>query len=83
MFIFEYCKTSQHLSFMKNLTTLALAFVLVGVMLYAGVNGIIREHSYGSFFVFLAICTATGLAFDVTRLVRQRIRKSNIRRFGR
>jgi hypothetical protein len=78
-------KTStQHtFIFMKNLTTLILAFVLVGVMLYAGVNGILREHSYGPFFVFLAICTATGLALDVTRLVKQRIRKSNIRRFGR
>jgi hypothetical protein len=68
---------------MKNLTTLALAFILVGVMLYAGVNGILREHSYGTFFVFLAICTATGLAFDVTRLVRKHIQKTNIRKFGR
>lgn len=68
---------------MKNLTTLGLAFVLVGVMLYAGVNGIIRDHSYGPFFVFLAICTATGLAFDVTRVIKERIRKAQIRKFGR
>jgi hypothetical protein len=68
---------------MKNLTTLALAFVLVGVMLYAGVNGILRDHSYGPFFIFLAVCTGMGLTFDVTRLIRERARKSNIRKFGR
>jgi hypothetical protein len=68
---------------MKNLTTLALAFVLVGVMLYAGVNGLLRNHSYGSFLVFLSVCTATGLAFDTTRFVRERIKKSHIRKFGR
>jgi hypothetical protein len=68
---------------MKNLTTLILAFVLVAVMLFAGVNGMMRGHSYGSFFVFLSLCTATGLAFDTTRFVKERIRKTNIRRFGR
>jgi hypothetical protein len=68
---------------MKNLTTLILAFALVGVMLYAGVNGILRNHSYGPFFIFLAACTATGLAFDVTRMVKEHIRKANIRKFGR
>lgn len=68
---------------MKNLTTLFLAFVMVAVMFYAGVNGIIRDHSYGPLFIFLAICTATGLTFDVTRVIKERIRKANIRKFGR
>jgi hypothetical protein len=68
---------------MKNITTLILAYVLVGVMLFAGVNGLLHDHSYGPLFVFLAVCTATGLVFDTTRFVKERIRKANTRRFGR
>lgn len=68
---------------MKNLTILGLALVLVAVMLFAGVNGIVRNHSYGPFFIFLAACTATGLSMDITRHIKERIRKSNIRKFGR
>jgi hypothetical protein len=68
---------------MKNFTVLGLAFLLVAVMLYAGVNGIMHDHSTGPFFIFLAVCTATGLSLDVTRLVKERIRKSNVRKFGR
>ena len=68
---------------MKNLTVLILAFIMVAVMLYAGVNGVIRDHAYGPFFIFLAACTATGLAFDITKAIKDRIRKDNVRKFGR
>jgi hypothetical protein len=68
---------------MKNLTVLGLALILVAVMLYAGVNGIMRDHAYGPFFIFLAACTATGLSLDITRMIKERIRKSNVRKFGR
>jgi|EndMetStandDraft_4_1072995.scaffolds.fasta_scaffold417562_2 hypothetical protein len=68
---------------MKNLTALALAFVLVGVLLYAGINGVMRDHSYGSFFIFLGLCTATGLSLDVSKLVKERVRKANARKLGR
>jgi hypothetical protein len=83
--IFEYrftgfLFTSFH---MKNLTVFALALVLVSVMIFAGVDGIIRGHATGPFFIFLAACTATGLSLDVTRLVKERIRRSNARKFGR
>jgi hypothetical protein len=68
---------------MKNLAVLCLALILVAVMLYAGVNGVIRDHAYGPFFIFLAACTATGLSLDVTKMIKERIRRSNIRKFGR
>jgi hypothetical protein len=68
---------------MKNITALALAFVLVGVLLYAGVNGIVRDHSYGSFFIFLGLCTATGLSLDISKLMKERVRKANARKYGR
>jgi hypothetical protein len=68
---------------MKNLTVFGLALVLVSIMIFAGVDGIIRGHATGPFFIFLAACTATGLSLDVTRLVKERIRRSNARKFGR
>jgi hypothetical protein len=68
---------------MKNFTVLGLVIVLVGVLLYAGMNGIQRDHSYGPFFIFLAVCTAAGLSLDVRKLVKERIRRSNAKKFGR
>jgi hypothetical protein len=67
---------------MKNLTLLALVIVAVAVMLFAGVNGIMRDHSYGPFFVFVAVCTAAGLSLDITKMIRERIRKANLRKLG-
>ncbi|HEY0743366.1 MAG TPA: hypothetical protein VGD40_17985, partial [Chryseosolibacter sp.] len=68
---------------MKNLTVFGLALLLVGVMIFAGVDGILRGHATGPFFLFLAACTATGLSLDVNRLIKERIRRSNARKFGR
>jgi hypothetical protein len=68
---------------MKNFTVLGLAIVLVGVLFYAGVNGIMRDHASGPLFIFLAICTGTGLSLDVRRLVKERVRRANAKRFGR
>ncbi len=65
---------------MKNLSVLGLAFVLVGVMFFAGVNGMMREHAYGPFFIFLGICTAAGLSLDVSRLLREYVKRSNVRK---
>jgi hypothetical protein len=68
---------------MKNFTVLGLAIVLVGVMLYAGINGLLRDHSYGPFLIFLAACTATGLSLDISRVVKERVRRANARKLGR
>jgi hypothetical protein len=68
---------------MKNITVLGLAIVLVAVMLYAGINGILHDHSYGPFFIFLAACTATGLSLDITKVVKDRLRRANTRKLGR
>lgn len=68
---------------MKNLTVFTLCLALIGIMLFAGVNGISRGHATGPFFIFLAVCTATGLAFDLHRYIKERIRQSNARKFGR
>jgi hypothetical protein len=71
------------LSTMKNLIVFVLALVLVSVMIFAGVDGIIRGHATGPFFIFLAACTATGLSLDVTRLLKERNRQRTARKLGR
>jgi hypothetical protein len=68
---------------MKNLTVFVLALTLVCVLFYAGVNGMLRGHATGPFFVFLGVCSAAGLAFDATKLVKDRLRKENAKKFGR
>jgi hypothetical protein len=68
---------------MKNFTLLFLVLVLVVVLAYAGVNGITRDHATGPLFIFLAICTATGLTIDLNRFVKERVRRNNIKKFGR
>ena len=68
---------------MKNITVLGLALVAVAVMLFAGVNGILREHSYGPFFIFIAVCTAAGLSLDITKVVKEKLRKNHVRKLGR
>lgn len=67
---------------MKNLTLLALAFLMVIVLLFAGVNGLLNDYSYGPFLTFVGGCTAIGLSIDVVNHVKLRIRKSNIRKLG-
>lgn len=68
---------------MKNLIVLVLAIVAIGVMVYAGVNGINRDHATGPFFIFLAACCATGLSMDLNRVVREKIKNNKVRKFGR
>jgi hypothetical protein len=65
---------------MKNLTVLGLAFVLVAVLLFAGVNGVLNDHATGPFFIFLGACTAAGLSLDVTRVVREYTKRSKLRK---
>ncbi len=68
---------------MKNLTVLVLAIVLVVVLLYAGVNGIMRDHSYGPFFIFLGIAAGAGLTLDLRRFMKERLRRENAKKLGR
>lgn len=68
---------------MKNVTVFILASILVGVLFIAGVNGILRGHASGPLFIFLGVCSAIGLAIDVNKLIRERVRQSNAKKFGR
>jgi hypothetical protein len=68
---------------MKNLTVLFLAIIAVCVMLYAGIQAIVNNYSYGPFMTFIGLCTAVGLSIDLFNHIQLRIRKSNVRKLGR
>jgi hypothetical protein len=68
---------------MKNVIVFVLALTLIIVLFYAGINGIVRGHSYGPFFIFLGICAGAGLAIDALKLYREKVRQANARKFGR
>jgi hypothetical protein len=68
---------------MKNAIVFILALTLVLVLFYAGINGMMRGHSYGPFFIFLGICAAAGLAIDASKLYREKVKQANARKFGR
>ena len=68
---------------MKNLTVLFLAVIAVSVMLYAGIQAIANNYSYGPFMTFIGFCTAVGLSIDLFNHIQLRIRKGNVRKLGR
>ncbi len=67
---------------MKNYLLLSLALLGVIVMLYAGLNGMLKDHSYGFFFTFTGAVTTVGLGLDVTNHLKNRERKNSIRKLG-
>lgn len=67
----------------KNILVLMLAIIAIGLMVYAGITGIARNHDTGPFFLFLAACSATGLSIDLNRFIKEKIRQNKIKKFGR
>ena len=61
---------------MKNFLALGLALLGVIVMLYAGLNGLTKDHSYGFFFLFIGSITTIGLGMDLVSHLKTLIRKS-------
>lgn len=67
----------------KNLLLLSLALLAVVVLLYVGLNGLTRDHSYGIFFTFTGAVTTIGLGLDVVNHLRIYERKAAVRKLGR
>lgn len=67
----------------KNLLMLGLAFLAVTALLYAGLNGMTNDHSYGFFFTFIGAITTIGLALDVVNHLKVYLRKASVRKLGR
>jgi Trk-type K+ transport system membrane component len=68
---------------MKNFLVLTLALLALIVLLYAGLNGLMKNHSYGFFFTFIGAITTVGLGLDVVNHLKIHIRKNNVRKLGR
>ena len=68
---------------MKNFFLLFLALVGVIITLYAGLNGLMKDHNYGLFFLFIGAVTTIGLAIDVVNHLRIHVRRANVRKLGR
>jgi len=68
---------------MKSYVVFSLALVSVIVMLYTGLNGLDKDHSYGFFFTFIGGATTVGLGMDVVNHLKLQVRKHNIRKLGR
>jgi hypothetical protein len=64
----------------KSFTVLTLMAVLVGVLFFAGINGIMNNHSTGLLFIFVGICTGAGLTLDIIKAIKERNRKENLRK---
>lgn len=67
----------------KNLLMLGLAFLAVTALLYAGLNGMTNDHSYGFFFTFIGAITTIGLALDVVNHLKVHLRRASVRKLGR
>jgi len=68
---------------MKNLVTYCLTLVAVGLLLFAGLDGLVRQTSYGMFFTFVGVFTTIGLGLDVTLHLKEQGRRNNLRKLGR
>lgn len=67
----------------KTLLLLSLALLAVAIILYAGLNGLTNDRSYGMFFTFVGGFTTVGLGMDVVNQLRTHIRRKALRKFGR
>lgn len=67
----------------KNLLLLSLALLAVITLLYVGLNGLNRDHTYGFFFTFVGAVTTIGLGLDVINHLKIHTRKTSVRKLGR
>lgn len=68
---------------MKSYLMFSLALLTVVALLYAGLNGMVKDHSYGFFFTFIGGITTVGLGLDVVNHLKIQVRKANVRKLGR
>jgi hypothetical protein len=67
---------------MKKIFVFLLVLLAVIVTLYAGLNGLIQNHSYGTIFIFVGAITTVGLALDVVNHLKIEIRRNAVRKLG-
>jgi hypothetical protein len=65
-----------------NMKQISLAIAAIIFMIYLGYDGMSNQSASGPFFMFIGICTSIGLTLDIVNMIRQWIRKSNLRKLG-
>lgn len=65
---------------MRSLKIFSLALLAVAAVFFTGVQQLSRNQSGGTFFIFVGACTAVGLTIDIVNHIRERIRRSNVRK---
>jgi len=59
-----------------------LAFTAIAVLLYMGIDGMLRHSSTGAFFTFIGTAAGIGFGIDLVLHVRSRIRRNTLRKLG-
>jgi hypothetical protein len=59
-----------------------LAITGIIAMISLGYYGMENQSAIGPFFMFIGVCTSIGLTLDITNVIRQWVRKSNLRKLG-
>ena len=68
---------------MKKFFVLLLALLAVISILYAGLHGLVKNNSYGPFFIFIGGITTVGLGLDIVNHLKIEIQKNSVRKLGR
>lgn len=67
---------------MKKIFVFLLVLLAVIVTLYAGLKGLIQNHSYGTIFIFVGAITTVGLGLDVVNHLKIEVRRNAVRKLG-
>lgn len=73
---------SPILNYMKKIFIFLLALLAVIITLYAGLNGLMEDHAYGTFFTFVGAITTVGLGVDIVNHLKLEARKNTLRKLG-
>jgi len=66
----------------RTILVFMLSFTAIAVLLYMGIDGMLRNSPNGAFFTFIGAAAAIGFAIDVVLHVRARLRRNTLRKLG-
>lgn len=66
----------------RTIFVFMLSFTAIAVLLYMGIDGMLRNSPNGAFFTFIGAAAGIGFAIDVVLHIRSRIRRNTLRKLG-
>lgn len=67
---------------MKQVIAFSLALLGICVLIYMGTDIIPSNQKLGLLFIFVGVCTFVGLTIDIINHVKEKARKSHLRKLG-